>query len=495
MTIRLSPAGGRLAAAALILLLAPVARTQGQPRPEDKAARIDALLEAAHRFRLFNGAALVAENGRVIYKKGFGLANMEWSAANAPDTKFRIGSITKPFTAALVMQLVAEGKLRLDGTVAEYLPDYRKDTGEKVTIRQLLSHTSGIPDYTARPRFAEDVSRNPFAVAEFVKQYASGDLEFAPGTQMSYSNSGYFLLGAIAERVTGKSYEQLMQERIFGPLGMTNSGYDRPAPVLPKRACGYVKTVAGYENAAYLDTSIPYAAGALYSTVEDLFLFDQALYADKLIPKAARDLMFTPVMSDYALGWGVATIKLDKSIEKRVTAHDGGINGFNGVIWRLVDDRNLIVLLDNTSQGRSLGPLRFAITKILYGLPYETPKQPVAEILLETVAKQGVAAAVGQYRELKAGRAGEFDFSEGELNRLGLYLLGQRRDADAIEIFKLNVEAYPKAFNAYYNLGEAYRASGNKELAIANYRKALELNPEDWRAANKLKLLTGGPPK
>lgn len=336
------------------------------------------------------------------------------------------------------------------------------------------------------------MSRTPFTVADFVKQYASGDLEFAPGTQMSYSNSGYFLLGAIAERVTGKSYEQLLRERIFGPLGMANSGYDRPAPVLPKRASGYVKTVAGYENAAYLDTSIPYAAGALYSTVEDLFLFDQALYTDKLLPKATRDLMFTPVMSDYAFGWGVATIKLNESIKKLVVAHDGGINGFNGVIWRLVDDHHLVVLLDNTSQGRSLGQLRFAITNILYGLPYEMPKQPVAELLLETLTKQGAAAAVKQYHELKASRADLLDLSEGELNRLGLYLLRQQRDADAVEIFKLNVEAYPNAFNAYYSLGEAYRASGNKELAVANYRKALELNPEDWRAAEKLKLLTGG---
>src|SRR6185436_16225580 len=194
--------------AAIILLAA-----QRSVLAQDHSAKIQEVLTLANKYRQFNGSALVAENGKVIYKGGFGLANMEWNIANAADTKFRLGSITKQFTATLTMQLVEQGKIKLDGKISDYLPDYRKDIGEKVTIHHLLTHTSGIPSYTSQPRFFEDVSRNPYKVDEFVKKYASGDLEFEPGSKYSYNNSGYFLLGAIIERVTGKPYEQVLKEK------------------------------------------------------------------------------------------------------------------------------------------------------------------------------------------------------------------------------------------------------------------------------------------
>jgi CubicO group peptidase (beta-lactamase class C family) len=136
----------------------------------------------------------------VIYKKGFGYANMEWKIPNDVDTKFRLGSITKQFTATVTLQLVEQGKIKLDGKITDYLPDYRKDTGDRVTIHQLLNHTSGIPSYTGQPGFFQNVSRNPFTVSDFVKKHASGDLEFEPGTKFKYNNSGYFLLGRSSRR-------------------------------------------------------------------------------------------------------------------------------------------------------------------------------------------------------------------------------------------------------------------------------------------------------
>ena len=203
---------------------------------------------------------------------------MEWKIPNDAETKFRLGSLTKQFTSTLILQLVEQGKIKLDGKITDYLPDYRKDTGDRVTIHQLLNHTSGIPSYTDQPGFLQDVSRNPYTVADFVKKYTSGSLEFEPGSKFSYNNSGYFLLGAIIEKLTGKTYAEAVRDNIFVPLGMKNSGYDMPSPLIPKRASGYAKTPAGYVNAAYLDMSIPYAAGSLYSTVEDLYIWDQALY-------------------------------------------------------------------------------------------------------------------------------------------------------------------------------------------------------------------------
>ena len=182
---------------------------------------IDGLLKQYYDYGQFNGSVLVADKGKIIYEKGFGMANMEWAIANQPDTKFRIGSITKQFTAALVLQLVEEGKIKLDAKLTDYLTDYRKDTGDKVTIHQLLNHTSGIPSYTDNREFFREHSRDPYGVADFVKKFASGDLEFEPGSKFSYNNSGYTLLGAIIEKVTGKSYETVLTERILKPLGMT----------------------------------------------------------------------------------------------------------------------------------------------------------------------------------------------------------------------------------------------------------------------------------
>src|SRR5215213_11947286 len=219
---------------------------------QDKPAKIQEVLALAHKYGQFNGSALVTENGKVIYKGAFGMANMEWAIPNAPDTKFRLGSITKQFTAMLTLQLVEQGKLKLDGKISDYLPDYRKDVGDKVTIHHLLTHTSGIPSYTNAPGFFENVSRNPYKVADFVKKYASGDFEFEPGSKFSYNNSGYFLLGAIIEQVTGKPYARVLQERILDPLQMKDTGYDDDAPLIKKRAAGYQKTPDGYKNAPYL---------------------------------------------------------------------------------------------------------------------------------------------------------------------------------------------------------------------------------------------------
>lgn len=224
---------------------------------QQNVQKIENLLKQYYDYGQLNGTVLVADRGKVIYEKGFGNANMEWSIPNQPDTKFRIGSVTKQFTAALILQLVEDGKITLDGKLSDYLTDYRKDTGVKVTVHQLLNHTSGIPSYTNRADFMKEISRDPYSVSDFVKKFASGDLEFEPGSKFSYNNSGYFLLGAIIEKVTGKSYEAVLSERIFKPLGMTNSGYDNQTPLLTKRASGYQKTPEGYTNAPILICRFP----------------------------------------------------------------------------------------------------------------------------------------------------------------------------------------------------------------------------------------------
>lgn len=459
---------------------------------QDNVQKIDTLMKQYYDYGQFNGSILVAEKGKIIFEKGYGMANMEWSAPNQADTKFRIGSVTKQFTAAMILQLVEDGKIKLDGKITDYLPDYRKDTGGKITIHQLLNHTSGIPSYTSRPTFFAEESRDPQSVADFVKKFASGDLEFEPGSKFNYNNSGYFLLGAIIEKVSGKTYEAVLKERILDPLGMAATGYDHHATILAKRAAGYEKTPEGYRNASYLDMSLPYAAGSIYSTVEDLYKWDQSLHEGKILSAESRKLMFTPGLSSY--GYGV--VMVDKAAENgdpklRFIQHSGGINGFNSLLTRSVDKQQTVVILDNISYGRHHGRITSSIFNILNGKPYDTPKRSIAETLYKIAADKGGVAAVAEYRKLKSENSATYDFAESELNSLGYQLIRMKRLKDAIEIFKLNVEMFPSASNPYDSLGEAYLEDGQKDLALVNYKKAVELDPSNSTALSVVRKLEG----
>jgi CubicO group peptidase (beta-lactamase class C family) len=455
----------------------------------DNAAKIDKLVLQYADCCSFTGTVLVSEHDKVIFKKGYGLANREWNIPNTPDVKFRLGSITKQFTSMLIMQQVAKGAIKLDGHLSDYLPYYRQDTGSKVSISQLLSHTSGIPSYTDDPKFFDEVSRNYYAVDDFVKKFCSGDLQFDPGTKFHYDNSGFFLLGAILEHVTGKSYEALLKENIFAPLGMKDSGYDHYADILPKRASGYQLELDGVVNAPYLDMSLPYAAGSLYSTVEDLYKWDQSLYGDKLVSNELKQKLFTPNLEHYGYGWDIRTIPAgEPGAGQTVISHEGGINGFNTLEDRLVGDHDLVVILNNTP-GAHLDEMSKGIRAILYGQAPATPKRFLVFDLGGIVLSRGADAAAARYRELKRANSSEYNFDERALNQLGYMLLEKGRNADAIAIFKLNVEEYPKSSNVYDSLAEAYAKDGQKQQAIENYRKAVEMDPKNQDAVDKLKEL------
>ncbi|MFV8341884.1 serine hydrolase [Flavobacterium sp. XS2P39] len=456
---------------------------------QTKTDQIDKLMNLYSEYGQFNGSVLVADAGTVIYKKGFGMANMEWNIPNQSDTKHRLGSVTKQFTAVLIVQLAEQGKLTLDAPIATYLPNYPKASGDKITIHHLLTHASGIPNYTSFANFEKDLSINTYSPEAFLKVFADSPLEFTPGEKFAYSNSGYFLLGYILEKVSGKSYEQCLHDNILTPLKMSNTGYDHHETILKNRATGYEKNGKNYKNAAYLDLSIPYAAGSLYSTVDDLYLWDQALYTEQLLSKKYKDLLFNSYIpagpGHYGYGWFInKAFTGEKKESLTIIEHGGGINGFNTLFSQIPSDKKLVVLLNNTGS-TNLNEMNKAIRNILYNKPYSLPKKSLATALVDIIMEKGIASGLEYFKENKNSTV--YAINENEMNNAGYQLLNTGKEKEAIEVFKLNVEAFPQSGNTYDSLGEAYLKNGDKNLAITNYKKSVELDPKNENGKKILK--------
>ncbi len=353
------------------------------------ASKFDEYLSAAAK-QGFTGSALVARDGKVIFSKGYGMANAEWDIPNTPQTKFRLGSITKQFTAASILLLQERGKLSVQDPICKYIAECPK-AWEPVTIHHLLTHTSGIPSYTdvKSPEEFRQLSLMSVTPAGFVDSFKSKPLEFAVGEKYKYNNSGYFMLGYIVEKVSGQSYEAFLQENIFTPLKMANTGYDTHDRILKHRATGYSRRNNARINSDYLDMTVPYAAGSLYSTVEDLFAWNEALFSDKLLSAKSREAMMTVDKNNYAYG-----LAINQQHNRKVVAHGGGINGFNTSLARFPEEKVTIVVLRNADYG-SPNPGRISqdLAAIVFGEKYEIPRERVAIKIDPKI----LDAYVGQY--------------------------------------------------------------------------------------------------
>ncbi len=436
---------------------------------------MDALLAKYNKARVFNGTVLVARGDEVLYRGAVGKAVMEWDLANTPDTRFRIGSVTKQFTAALILQLVEDGKIELDAPLSRYLPDYPKAQADRVTIHHLLTHTSGIPSYTDLPDFGTNSMRRHADPDSLLTVFSSLPLEFEPGTRWRYNNSGYFILGIVIAHVTGKPYDVALRERILDPLGLENTGYDHNESVIPRMADGYQRIPGGYQRAPFLDSNQPYAAGMLYSNTADLMKWTRALHAGQVFRNAETlRRMITPFMDNY--GYGLQIMNLPAGVDSvRVIRHSGGINGFTSQLWYLPDSEYTIVTLDNTTANS--GVVADAAFRLLHGLDVPEPRMPIADEMASLIERDGINAAVEHYHELKTKQPDAYDFSEQQLNELGYVYLNRGEIDIAKQLLALNIEMYPDAFNTWDSMGEAHMQAGEKDKAIAYYRKALELNP------------------
>jgi len=342
-----------LGLAVIVATLSPASSLSDRSQDQDNTARqMDQFVSS----RDFSGVVLVARGGHVLFQKAYGMANREHDVRNKLDTKFRLGSVTKQFTAMAVMILVEREKLRLADPLCKYIENCPK-AWAGVNVRHLLNHTSGIPAFTDFPD-NDHYERLPMTPLATIARFRDKPLEFVPGERFSYDDSGYLLLGYIVERASGERYEGFLRKNIYEPLGMLDSGYDHPWVILKDRASGYAKKDGQIVNAMLMEMDQPLGGGSMYSTVGDLLRWDQALYTDKLVSRKSLEQMFTPYQGAYpavrrweqglysrhryGYGWFVT-----KWFSQNLIWHDGVINGFCSAILRYPEDRTLVIVLEN----------------------------------------------------------------------------------------------------------------------------------------------------
>jgi CubicO group peptidase (beta-lactamase class C family) len=396
------------------------------------AAEIDAAIAPHYKADEPGSTVIVTKDGKVVFRKAYGLANLEKKTPLTPDTTLRLGSITKQFTATAILMLAEEGKLSVKDEITKFFPDYPVN-GKKVTIEHLLQHTSGIKSYTNKPDFMINAHKD-FTVAQMIDGFKNDPFEFEPGTNFNYNNSGYILLGAIIEKVSGMPYAKFLEQRIFKPLKMDHTAYEGHERSKAPQAAGYARQGDSYKPAMALSMTQPYAAGALVSNVDDLARWDKAIADGKLLKAASWQQAFTgAVLPDgkpthYGYGWGEGTVQGAKTI-----GHGGGIFGFSTYAFRIPSEKLYVAVLNNADSGKVAPEVvaRKAAAAAL-GKPYPVLK-PVP------VDAGSLSAYQGEYRiDEKGNDIRSFRVEDGRLvmqrtDRLPVKLLAYGKDRFFIE--------------------------------------------------------------
>ena len=409
--------------AALLMVPSRGFAASATPNTPTVPARLDAVANAYRAEKHFMGAVLVMEDGNVLLDRGYGTANLDWSLPDAPDVKFRIGSVTKQFTAALVLLLQQDGKLGLSDPISKFLPD-APQAWAKVTVSELLHHTSGIPDFTHDPRFPV-WSASPRTPKETFALVADKPLDFPTGSKFAYSNTNYELLGAIIEAASGKSYADLLTSRLLEPLGLHDTGLDADNLVLSRRALGYAEHAGGWTYARSESMTVPWAAGAMYSTTGDLARWTTALHGGKVLSAASLAEMTHAGLGGYGMG-----LEIGKHAGEPMIWHNGGIEGFHSYVAWIPSRRLTAVILanDESAPDEIMGA---QLIDIAEGRPVILPTERVA-VAISTVE---LARFVGAFAFPDQPAPTTFEIENGRL----LYGRGRRplkyqgpRDGDPI---------------------------------------------------------------
>lgn len=408
---------------------------------------VDAILSEQYEQNGPGATALIYKNEEVIYRKGFGYANLELGVKMQPEHVFEIGSITKQFTAIAILMLEEQGKLKVEDEITKFIPDYPTN-GKTITIHQLLNHTSGIKSYTAMESFREK-ARVDLTPTELIDVFKNEPMDFDPGEQYRYNNSGYILLGHIIEVVTGAPYEEFVQENFFDKLGMKNSHYGSHGKIIKNRAYGY-QDREGYVNADYLSMTLPYAAGSLMSNIDDLLIWQKALNTHQLISKETYDKAINGSTLNngekigYGYGLQAGTIQGSKSI-----SHGGGIFGYTTQGIYLPEEDVFVSVLTNCDCN-SPGNYANKIAAIAIGKPFPN-------------VKDAISLTTDQLNKWK----GAYQFPDGAIRHITVRdgkIFSQRESSTKFEIFPLTPTRFIfEEGNIEYNFS---MANGKKQAAF-----------------------------
>lgn len=438
------------------------------PPELSKKQQIDELFNYCFQNQMYNGSVLVQKGQEIIYNKGFGYADFDAGIPNKKDSKYRIGSLTKPITAMTIFELVKEGKIDMQGKLSEYIPYTKGSRIENITVYQLITHTSGIKNYL---RFINrDVFNTKIDVINLIKDLP---LDFLPGIKYRYSNSNYFILGAIIESVTKKKYSEVLSEKVLIPAKMHNTGIGHKY-FEPGLSMGYYKNLTGYHLSDTTDLSIPFSAGSIYSTVIDLSLFIDLIKDNSEKTESGRIWI-----NDTILPFGLRAVRIDSMGTHGVTvlSHNGQINGYYArMAWIREDDIKIIMLVNNFN--RSLNAISEKILAILYEKDYIMPKKYFADYLFDKYRGKELYPAL----EVSKEELENLIVNEFELMILGYDFLEKNENKNAEAIFRFITDIYPKSDNAVLCLGKIHESENRLDSAKYYYSKALEINPGNKEA-------------
>ncbi len=431
---------------------------------------------------LFSGVVLITKDTKPVYFKAFGMADFETKKENTTDTKFDIGSINKDFTAVAILQLAEKGLLNLDDKIGKYLNQFPKDVLEKVTIRQLLTHTSGFGDYFMIPGVIPKLPELT-TVDKIIATFKEEPLLFEPGTDRQYSNAGFAVLGAVIENISGTNYFDYVDKNILAPLKMNNTYFDyqkiRADKDIP---AGYMFSSTGRKERIDYEKS-PSPAGSAFSTAEDLLKFELSiLYDNKLLNDEMKVLFANRYEKSSNVSW--KKMLIDSAF---ISAYAGGAPGRNSVVYSQPATGYIIIVLANYDEpvAEEVGN---NIYKLLADKEIKKPAPNVFRKLYLAYAENGSRYLKTNFNDIIKDSFFEME-EDFLLNRVGYDLLNEKRLKDAIEVFKVNTELFPGIANTWDSLAEAYAADGQKELAIKFYKKAIEVNPQSPAADNSRRML------
>ncbi|NPD47299.1 serine hydrolase domain-containing protein [Lentimicrobium sp. S6] len=451
-------------------------------------AEIDKLINQYAQNGMFNGCVLAAEGSNVIYQGAYGLADFENKTNLMIDDVFGLGSIAKQFTATGIMILIEKGEIEFNNKLIEFFPEF-VDFASEVTIHHLLTHTSGLFDYLNEQGLELNNQMKIITPKEAFDQILNSKrLKFKPGTNWSYSNSGYFLLSLIIEKVSGKFYHEFISEQIFIPLGMKSSSVNYHLDTVA------INRIKSYEFQMESDWDLKLKVNGesgLYSTVHDILLWNQSLSSEKLLSEKSLNLIFQPTeLNDgkkinYGFGWHIQ----QKENEKLVY-HRGATAGFRCHNEYNLANEHSIIIFTNDAGMSEVFDISNNIRNILNNKPITVKKRPLSNYLFDLWYLKGLKVTQDTIKHLLInGFKDRYSRSESRLNTLGYHFLESQNLNEALEIFKLIVKIFPQSANAFDSLGEAHLKAGNIENAIENYEKSLRLDPENLNVTEVLRFL------